>query len=333
MTSNLFDFIDPENYGLAIANFPLPTGQGQTTRRLLNSLMIELTKAIGVIFALSFVSSSFTTFIIREKHSGAMAMQFLSGHSRLVYWSMSYVWDFISFLIPVAFIVIIFVIFDEQAYIGKGQIGAFIVLLVVYGLAITPLMYCFSFIFHSPSVAFVSFLALNILVTIITTVIVQTLELTAHDNPDVSSVADVLANLFLIFPQFAFSRGFYELAKGYAINALRLDQLTDSSHLFSWKALTEKLVAMTIEAVVFSGILLLVEYSRLRNVCGKCKNKSKIVSAAVSSGEHRLGIGADVLEERERVENVCYPYRKLNLFLNTTDGTTETDKTKNLSVF
>uniref|UniRef100_A0A5K3G2V6 ABC transporter domain-containing protein n=1 Tax=Mesocestoides corti TaxID=53468 RepID=A0A5K3G2V6_MESCO len=299
---------DPENYGLAIANFPLPTGQGQATRVLLNSLSIELTKAIGVIVALSFVSSSFASFIIREKHSGAMAMQFLSGHSRLIYWSMSYVWDFISFLIPIAFIIIIFVIFDEQAYIGKGQIGAFIVLLVVYGLAITPLMYCLVFIFRVPSLAFVSFLALNILVSLTTAILVHTLELTSLDNPDVSSAAEVLANLFLIFPQFAFSRGFYELAKGYAVKKFGLDQLIENNNLFSWKPLTEKLVAMTIEAVVFSGILLLVEYSRLWNVCGKFKNKG-------SSVEHGLGISADVMEERERVENVCYVYRHITVCL------------------
>ncbi|VDD78565.1 unnamed protein product [Mesocestoides corti] len=299
---------NPENYGLAIANFPLPTGQGQATRVLLNSLSIELTKAIGVIVALSFVSSSFASFIIREKHSGAMAMQFLSGHSRLIYWSMSYVWDFISFLIPIAFIIIIFVIFDEQAYIGKGQIGAFIVLLVVYGLAITPLMYCLVFIFRVPSLAFVSFLALNILVSLTTAILVHTLELTSLDNPDVSSAAEVLANLFLIFPQFAFSRGFYELAKGYAVKKFGLDQLIENNNLFSWKPLTEKLVAMTIEAVVFSGILLLVEYSRLWNVCGKFKNKG-------SSVEHGLGISADVMEERERVENVCYVYRHITVCL------------------
>ncbi|EUB57844.1 ATP-binding cassette sub-family A member [Echinococcus granulosus] len=272
--------------------------------------MLDLIKAVGIVFALSFISSSFSTFVIRERKCGFMAMQLLAGQNRVVYWGMSYLWDFLSIIIPITIIVIVFIIFNEQAYIGKDHVGAFIVLMLTYGLAITPLMYCFTFAFRVPSVAFVTLLAINIIVATVTAVIFYTLDLISYENPNIKPVVQVLEKVFLIFPQFAFCRGFYELAKRHTLNQQGLQQLVGAYGIFGWGVMTAKLVALLIEAVVFSGLVLLISYTSGANTCEKCKKrrwkKAELAMAGTLGGDSKPVVSEDVMEEIGRVENFLY---------------------------
>ncbi|VDO15759.1 unnamed protein product [Rodentolepis nana] len=280
-----------------------------STRSFLISQILELVKAIGVVIALSFISSSFSTFIIRERKSGFLAMQLLAGQKRVIYWAMSYVWDCISLLVPIAIIIVVFIIFNETAYIGKEHIGGFIVLMVVYSLVITPLMYCLTFAFNVPSVAFVSLLAINILIATITSIIIYMLELISFSDSSVETVVNVLEKIFLIFPQFAFSRGFYVLAKGHIIREFGLGEIMDGNNIWDWNALTEKIVAMLIEAILFYAILILISCTSEAAVCDKClKKRWKRMEVKMkqksTDGDQFEGVSEDVLEEIERVENV-----------------------------
>nr|CDS31148.1 ATP binding cassette sub family A [Hymenolepis microstoma] len=298
---------DPDNHGIAIANYPINSESGLSNRGFLITQVLELVKAVGVVIAMSFISSSFSTFIIRERKSGFLAMQLLAGQRRVVYWTMSYIWDCTSLLLPIAVIVIVFIIFNETAYISKEHIGGFIVLLLVYNLVITPLMYCFTFAFNVPSVAFVSLLAINILIATITSIIVYMLELISFSDSSVEIAVKVLEKLFLIFPQFAFSRGFYVLAKGHIIRQYGLEEMLGGANIWDWDALTEKIVAMLIETVLFCGIVLLISYTSEAAVCDKClkkrwKRMEKKMKKA-TAGDQFEGFSEDVLEEIERVEN------------------------------
>lgn len=237
-----------------------------------------------------------------------MAIQLLAGQNRVVYWGMSYLWDFLSIIVSITIIVVVFVIFNEQAYIGRDNVGAFIVLMLVYGLAITPLMYCFTFAFRVPSVAFVTLLAINIVVATVTAVIYHMLDLISYDNHDVDLAVQVLEKVFLIFPQFAFCRGFYELAKSYTISQQGLSNLVETYDIFDWRALTEKLVVLLIEAVIFSGLVLLISYTSGSNTCEKCRKRRwtrlEVDVADELDGDSKPAISEDVMEEIERVENV-----------------------------
>ncbi|VDL53271.1 unnamed protein product [Hymenolepis diminuta] len=298
---------DSDNHGIAIANFPMPSESNGPGRGFLTSLILELVKAVGVVFALSFTSSSFSTFIIRERQCGSLAMQLLAGQKRVVYWAMSYIWDCTSLLIPIFIIIIVFLIFNETAYIGKEHIGGFIVLMLAYSLVITLLMYCLTFAFNVPSVAFVSLLAINILVALITAIIVHMLELISFSNPSVKTAVDVLEKLFLIFPQFAFARGFYVLAREHIIKQNGLEQFLENINVWDWNGLTDKVVAMLIETVVFGGIVLLISYTSEAVICDKCLKKKwkrmEVKMKTKASEDQREDIGEDVMEEVERVEN------------------------------
>lgn len=295
---------------MAVATNPLPLEDGTSSGAISNlfvSLMIEIFKSVGVILALSFIPASFASFIIRERQSGAKALQLLSGQSRFIYWSMSYLWDFVSFLIPIIIIIIIFLIFNEEAYIGRNEIGAFIALVLFYGLAIIPLMYIFTFVFRVPSIAFVTLLAMNLMIAILTTITVYMLELIEQENADVAVAKQVLVKLFLIFPQFAFGRGFFDMAKMKALEKIGITGLMPMGALWDWDVIGDKLAALGIEAMLFCGIVLLIEYATLCNCCPDRRGRRNM-NAAIDDFSAEItsfpGKNDDVLEERERVLNV-----------------------------
>ena len=56
----------------------------------------SLLVAIAVIFALSFVPSSFVLFLIEERVTKAKHLQFVSGVNQAVYWIANFSWDMVS---------------------------------------------------------------------------------------------------------------------------------------------------------------------------------------------------------------------------------------------
>ena len=68
---------------------------------------------------MAFLASSFVVFLVQEEASKAKHLQFVSGIGPVGYWTASFAWDMINYLIPVTLIIIIFAAFDIPAYSGK----------------------------------------------------------------------------------------------------------------------------------------------------------------------------------------------------------------------
>ena len=86
----------------------------------------------------------------------------LSGASPLSFWSATFLWDFINFLLPCFTLLIVFAIFKIEAYYVDGRVPMILLLFAVYGCAILPLMYLFSLLFTTASVAFVWMVMFNL---------------------------------------------------------------------------------------------------------------------------------------------------------------------------
>nr|VZI36429.1 unnamed protein product [Spirometra erinaceieuropaei] len=260
------------------------------------SMMIELLKSVGTILALSYVPSSFVIFLIRERCVGSKSLQFMSGLNRTIYWLSTYIWDVCNFLVPVIIIVLIFLAFNEEAYVGRDSVGGFIAIMVIFGVCVIPLMYLFTFVFRVPSLAFVVLLAANLMIAVVTSMTVFMLEMAQAENDSLRAAADVLKKVFLVFPQYAFSRGFYDLSFRHTLRSLKLDNLFETD-VFAWDMLGCKITSLFLEAVLFFGSVLAVEYNSARCQCRRRQDVSAI--AMVSSLEGWME--QDVMEERLRV--------------------------------
>ncbi|BHF81004.1 hypothetical protein SprV_0702413300 [Sparganum proliferum] len=293
--------VEHSDFAIVAYSHPVATSKLKSNGLMhfqLYSMTIQLLKSIGIALSLSCVSSNFVVFLIRERCVGSKSLQFMSGLNRTIYWLSTYIWDVCNFLVPVIIIALIFLAFNEEAYVGRDSVGGFIAIMVIFGICVIPLMYLFTFVFRVPSLAFVVLLAANLMIAVVTSVTVFLLDMVQSENDSVKPVNDVLKKLFVIFPQYAFSRGFYDLALRHAMKSFKLDGLVETD-LFGWDMLGCKITCLLLEAVLFFGAVLVVEYFTGR---GRCRRRPNVhVVATVSSVDG--WVDEDVMEERLRVFN------------------------------
>lgn len=118
----------------------------------------DVVVSICVIFAMSFIPASFVLFLIQERVSKAKHLQFVSGVNPTVYWLANFSWDMVTFpptdgfppvpsgvlnssssspqcnyIIPCFIVVLIFLCFQQKAYVSPPNLPALVLLLLMYG--------------------------------------------------------------------------------------------------------------------------------------------------------------------------------------------------------
>lgn len=137
-----------------------------------------LSSPMIMLLALAFIPAYYVAFLVKEKEVGVKHQQLISGVSLSAYWTSTFLWDIITYIIPyILYYIILFrcifgivfmYIFNLSAF--KKQIGAVIVVFILYGLAIAPATYFISYFFKNHSTAQNIVLFANILMAIFMTI-------------------------------------------------------------------------------------------------------------------------------------------------------------------
>ena len=252
-------------HGLVGFNKPLNYTKEQFVEQLTRNVLIDVILAIMLILALSFIPASFVMFLIEDRVSDSKHVQIVSGLRPSIYWLGNYTWDCVNFVIPAFICIIIFLIFDLQAYVNEKSIGALILLFILYGIAIAPMLYITSFIFDTPSTAFVMLASANLLIGAGTTVATWFLDFLAMDDPDIADVNDILKLVFFIFPQYCLGRGLVDMATSYrqaqgSAYFLGKDNFLDNHNPFDWDICGQFFFALAIHLVGWFIVVMLIEY-------------------------------------------------------------------------
>lgn len=80
------------NYSVTTINYPLNRSLDTKVRNYLRS-GTDLTVAINVIIALSFVPASFVLYLVNERTSKSKHLQFVSGVTPPIYWLSTFFWS------------------------------------------------------------------------------------------------------------------------------------------------------------------------------------------------------------------------------------------------
>uniref|UniRef100_A0A0S7F1Q0 ABCA1 n=1 Tax=Poeciliopsis prolifica TaxID=188132 RepID=A0A0S7F1Q0_9TELE len=280
---------DPTKFGITAYNHPLNLTKEQLSQVALMTTSVDVLVSICVIFAMSFVPASFVVFLIQERVTKAKHMQFISGVQPLLYWLANFIWDMCNYIVPATLVIIIFVCFQQEAYVSSTNLPVLALLLLLYGWSITPLMYPASFFFKIPSTAYVVLTSVNILIGINGSVSTFVLEL--FGSNEIGGINDILKNVFLIFPHFCLGRGLIDMVKNQAM-ADALERFGENRFRspLAWDMVGKNLFAMAIEGVIFFCITVLIQY----RFCFKAR----------SSTGHLKPIGEedeDVARERQRI--------------------------------
>ncbi|XP_075994449.1 phospholipid-transporting ATPase ABCA1b isoform X2 [Genypterus blacodes] len=291
MRANLPEGKDPSMYGIRAFNHPLNLTKEQLSQVALVTTSVDVLVSICVIFAMSFVPASFVVFLIQERVSKAKHMQFISGVQPLLYWSANFIWDMCNYFVPAALVILIFICFQQKAYVSSTNLPVLALLLLLYGWSITPLMYPASFFFKIPSTAYVVLTSVNILIGINGSISTFVMEL--FGNNEIGGINDILKNVLLIFPHFCLGRGLIDMVKNQAM-ADALERFGENRFRspLEWDMVGKNLFAMAVEGVVFFIITVLIQY----RFCIKPKPVSKLTKLGPIGEEDE-----DVARERQRI--------------------------------
>ncbi|KAK2890893.1 hypothetical protein Q8A67_013536 [Cirrhinus molitorella] len=282
---------DPRQFGITAFNHPLNLTKEQLSQVALMTTSVDVLVSICVIFAMSFVPASFVVFLIQERVNKAKHMQFISGVQPYLYWLANFLWDMCNYVVPATLVILIFVCFQQKAYVSATNLPVLALLLLLYGWSITPLMYPASFLFKIPSTAYVVLTSVNILIGINGSVSTFVMEL--FGSNEIGGINDILKNVLLIFPHFCLGRGLIDMVKNQAM-ADALERFGENRFRspLEWDMVGKNLFAMAVEGVVFFIITVLIQY--------RFFFEPKSLSAKLSPiGEE----DEDVARERQRIMN------------------------------
>ncbi|XP_028847172.1 ATP-binding cassette sub-family A member 1 isoform X3 [Denticeps clupeoides] len=289
LRGNLPPDVDPSLYGISVSSHPLNLTKEQLSSVAMATTSTDVVVSICVIFAMSFIPASFVLFLIQERVTKAKHLQFVSGVNPAVYWVASFAWDMCNYVVPCVIVIVIFLCFQQKAYVSPPNLPALILLLVLYGWSITPMMYPASFWFSVPSTAYVVLTCINLFIGINGSVATFVMEM--FDDESITRINNIIKQVLLIFPHFCLGRGLIDMAKNQAMATLFLgfgeDRFKDP---LSWDMVGKNLFAMSVEGVVMFAITLLIQY--------KFFCKPRVVTRMASSLEQE---DEDVAQERIRV--------------------------------
>eukprot|EP00048_Salpingoeca_helianthica_P013329 m.199157 g.199157 ORF g.199157 m.199157 type:complete len:2398 (-) comp15490_c4_seq8:19-7212(-) len=283
------------SYNIQTINYPLPRSIDSKISDYLRS-GTDLTVAINVIIALSFVPASFVLYLVNERISKSKHLQFVSGVTPPIYWLSTFLWDLFNYLVPAVVCMIVFLAFSLPAYSGRN-FGAVVSLLILYGWSITPMMYPFSFMFEVPSTAYIMLISANLFIGLTGTLATFTLELFA-DDPELTAVNNALKWVFLLFPNYCLGRGMMDLARNEYTAQFRqlVGNYNAYNNPFRFNLIGRNLMFMAFEGLFFVIFIIILEYFMVR-----VKPRKGADAALAATGED-----ADVIQERERVDK-CVP--------------------------
>ncbi|CAH1395854.1 unnamed protein product [Nezara viridula] len=278
------------DYGIVTINHPMNFTGKQLEIELIRQGGVSLLHAISVIFALSFVPASFVLYLIEERVSHSKHLQLVSGVNKLIYWVQAFSWDLMAYLMSSFLCILIFLAFNEQAYVSSTNFPGLLLLFLLYGWSCIPLMYPLSFVFSIPSSAFVSLSCANMFIGIITTV--TTFVLAAFDDQELKEIDNIIKEVFLIFPHFCLGDGLMKLAANHLATASLMNLDIDfEANVFEWEFLGKNLLCMACFGVLFFMVTLAIEFE-IYNVF---QRKVEIRSSSSKEEEE------DVLAEKKRV--------------------------------
>ncbi|XP_032250751.1 phospholipid-transporting ATPase ABCA7 [Phoca vitulina] len=276
-------------HSITTLNHPLNLTKEQLSEAALMASSVDVLVSICVVFAMSFVPASFTLVLIEERVTRTKHLQFMGGLPPTLYWLGHFLWDMCNYLVSACIVVLIFLAFQQRAYVAPANLPALLLLLLLYGWSITPLMYPASFFFSVPSTAYVVLTSINLFIGINGSMATFVLEL--FSDQKLQEVSRILKQIFLIFPHFCLGRGLIDMVRNQAM-ADAFERLGDGQFQspLRWEVVGKNLLAMVVQGPLFFLFTLLLQL------------RSHLLPQPQLRSLHPLGEeDEDVARERERV--------------------------------
>ena len=273
-----------------VRNHPLPA----TSRdNLFMQTYLTLFAALFVMIPFCYLPASLILFVVKERSCKSKHLQVVSGVNPNLYWLSTYLWDSCNYLMVCVAVMVVFVAYDNSAFVGSVEaFFATFLLLLLYGLACTPLSYCYSFLFHDFTSAQVGIVGLHVITgfgLIITDFILDNVGDFKHANATFKLA-------YRLFPTFNLGEGLKQLSTRdftYLATSIR-------PPAFAWTVVGRSLTCLAGEIVLYFALTLFIEhgsfYVMLRRLASRQTDPGAAETRTWKEDE-------DVLRERRRIED------------------------------
>jgi ABC-type multidrug transport system ATPase subunit len=233
---------------------PLPATNKQMQFESVQNTMFAV---LMILLGFPFIPSSFIMFVVREKENKSKHIQLVSGVSPHAFWISTWIFDFVSYQIPLWATVGILKGFESAKQLTEGEnFDATIYLLLGYGPAMAGFCYCLSFVFKSHSAAqiaviFFSFLTGFILA--IASFIMAMIESTQDLNK-------TLLNVYRLIPGFNLGHGLLSITAAPIITFFDNPDATEVYGAMHPLVAGDDIKWMTVEAFAYTFLAIIIEY-------------------------------------------------------------------------
>jgi len=204
------------DYTLQVSNHPLPRTTADKLLQIQYQSPEQFQLAENIMFSMSFLAASFAVLLVKEKSIKGKHLQQVCGVKLYLFWITSFIWDFMTYIIPCCLVMLMYYLFDQEPLKSREQEARLFVVFVVHGFALLPFVYLMSFLFDVPSTAYVRICLYNIIVGIGTFITVVVTELPLLDLANIGKILDWTFSIFL--PNFNLGRSLYHLYTNYLGN-------------------------------------------------------------------------------------------------------------------
>lgn len=168
-----------------------------------NNVGFNLAFNSGFVFSLA--AAFYIMFPIKERATKSKLLQIVSGVNIVIYWLISFIWDYITFLVTALCYIITIALFQEEGWSTFTELKRIFYLFCVFIYAVIPVTYLFSFRFTVPSTGFAKMSMTFILTGLFCFL---TVFITGMEIFDLKDTSKALTWIFMVFPHFAFSHAF-----------------------------------------------------------------------------------------------------------------------------
>ncbi|XP_065074349.1 phospholipid-transporting ATPase ABCA3-like [Ochlerotatus camptorhynchus] len=310
------------NCSLDVVNKPLPYSSRVRFLRLQAGSNMGFQLAFNTGFAMAFVGAMYIMFYIKERSSGAKLLQFVSGVNAITFWTVSFLWDYLVFILAMILYILTLAAFQEEGWSTPAELSRVVVVMLCFGIAVIPFTYLWSYFFQVPSTGFIKMLIFNIFTG---TVIFTGIFLLKYSEFNLKDVAETLEWFYMIFPHFALSHSLNNINLALTIQQIceaqcdalpfctdkllcNFDKRCCDTEIFSFQpnGISRNLVYMLAVGIVSFTILLLKElrYFDCNIKCQKPWGSAPISAVTESKETVAINEDTDVNEEKQRIASM-----------------------------
>eukprot|EP00004_Rigifila_ramosa_P020544 TRINITY_DN5332_c0_g3_i1.p1 TRINITY_DN5332_c0_g3~~TRINITY_DN5332_c0_g3_i1.p1 ORF type:complete len:1669 (-),score=414.89 TRINITY_DN5332_c0_g3_i1:6-5012(-) len=296
IASNLLSFFGNKTISLKINPLPEPQLIGADYA---NGGSLGL--FVGIAFSL--IPGSLVVAVVREREIKSKYQQRVAGAGPIAFWGAQYLADFLIYLCVPVVTLLIFGMFSINALTDHA--ASLFVGFLFYGLSVFPLTYCISFFFTNPTNC--QKYCNTVYAAVGTSFVII---ISAVSSLGKREAAEGLQYIFSFLPSYCVSNILYQT---YTDHISRTVFGAHHTIPFQWSNSGRCLFFMGFEAVLFSVLVICLEYDLHNRLRAKFLNKTipppraqSPEPASASSSHHKFN-RLDVLQEEQRVQSLTAP--------------------------